>query len=182
MQEYLRKSIHLIFGLFIAMLVISLERELVLVTLSIAILAGFLISDAVARGYRIFFISSMLDLVDRKETMPGKGALFFVLSALISLILFPVRIAFLSILTLALIDGVAAIAGRTWGRTRILHGKTLEGSLIGAFIAFMVFILFIPPIHAALLAIFAAVIELLSPVDDNLVIPITVGFFLLFLG
>jgi phytol kinase len=182
MREYLRKSIHLIFGLAIATLMISLERELLLVFFSIAILAGFLISDAIARGHRIFFISPMLDLVDRNETIPGKGALFFVLSALVSLTLFPVRIAFLSILALSLVDGVATMAGRTWGRTRILRGKTLEGSLAGALLAFMAFLFFIPVDHAALLAIFVAAVELFSPVDDNLVIPVMAGFFLQLLG
>jgi phytol kinase len=82
MREYLRKSIHLIFGLIIAALITLLERTVLLVFFSIAILMGFLISDAVSRGYRIFFISPMLELVDRNEAIPGKGALFFVLSAL----------------------------------------------------------------------------------------------------
>jgi phytol kinase len=182
MRENLRKSIHLIFGLIIAALIILLERTVLLMFFSIAILMGFLISDAVSRGYRIFFISPMLELVDRNEAMPGKGALFFVLSALVVLTLFSIQIAFLSILALAIVDGVATMAGRTWGRTRILRRKTLEGSLAGAVLAFLVFLFFIPPFHAALLAVFAAAVELFSPVDDNLVIPITAGFFLQLLG
>jgi phytol kinase len=182
MREYLRKGIHLIFGLAIAALMLTVERGILLALFAIAILAGFLISDAVAKGYRIFFISPVLDLVDRNEKMPGKGALFFVLSALVSLILFPEQIAFLSILALALVDGVATIAGRTWGRTRIARGKSLEGSFTGAFLAFVAFLFFIPMVHAALLAIFVAAVELFSPVDDNLVIPIAAGIFLQLLG
>jgi phytol kinase len=182
MREFLRKSIHLIFGLGVAFLMKSLDRDILLTVLSIAILTGFLISDAAARGYRFYFISPILDLVDRNEALPGKGALFFLLSALVTLILFPVQIAFLSILALTLVDGVATIAGRTWGRTRILKGKTLEGSLAGATLSFLAFSLFLPPIHAMLLAIFASAVELLSPVDDNLVIPVTAGFFLQWLG
>lgn len=182
MREYLRKSIHLIFGLVVAALMISLERDVLLIFFSIAILIGFLISDAVARGYRLFFITPMLHLVDRNEALPGKGALFFLLSSLVTLTLFPSRIAFLSILALSLVDGAATMAGRTWGRTRILRGKTLEGSLAGALVAFLAFLLFISPVQAAQLALFAAAIELLSPVDDNLVIPVMTGLFLQWLA
>jgi phytol kinase len=182
MREYLRKSIHLAFGLGISALMITLERDMLLILFSIALLIGFLISDAVTRGYRIFFISPMLDLVDRKDAIPGKGALFFLLSALISLTLFPLRIAFLSVLALSLVDGVATIAGRTWGRTKIARGKSLEGSFAGAFLAFGAFLFFLPFGQAALLAVFAAAVELFSPVDDNLVIPIAAGFFLQLLG
>ncbi len=182
MREYLRKSIHLIFGLFIAALMISLDREILLILFSIAILVGFVISDLAARGVRMFFISPMLDLVDRHESLPGKGALFFLLSALVTLILFPVRVAFLSILALALIDGIATIAGRRWGRTRIVGGKTLEGSLAATVLSFMVFLALLSPWKAALLALFAAAVELISPVDDNLVIPLTAALFLQVLG
>ncbi len=182
MREYLRKSIHLIFGLAIAALMASLERQVLLTGLSIAILVGFIISDMAAKGYRMYFISPMLDLVDRNEILPGKGALFFVLSALVVLVLFPTRIAFLAVLALALVDGVATIAGRAWGRTRIYRGKTLEGSLGGIVVAILVFLFFITPLQAVLLALFAGVVELLSPVDDNLVIPILAGLFLQILG
>ena len=69
-----------------------------------------------------------------------------------------------------------------WGRTRIRKGKTLEGSLAGATIAFLAFLPFIPPIQAVFLALFAAFVELISPVDDNLIIPIATGLFLQLLG
>jgi dolichol kinase len=157
---------------------ISVEREILLRIFSAGILGGFLISDATARGYQIPFISPVLDLVDRKEVLPGKGALFFLVSALVSLILFPLRIAILSILALTLVDGVATIAGRAFGRTRIARGKSLEGSLAGAFISFMAFLFFLSPLNAFFLAVFAAGVELISPVDDNLVIPLTAGIML----
>ncbi len=182
MRENLRKSIHLIFGLAIAALMLYLERDVLLVFLSIALLAGFIISDAAARGYRLWIISPLLSLVDRNAALPGKGALFFVLSALIVLTLFPIRIAFLSVLALSLVDGVATIAGRRWGRMKILRGKTLEGSLAGIVVAFLAFLIFIPAVHALLLAIFAGAVELISPVDDNLVIPVAAGVFLQILG
>ncbi|MDD1679124.1 MAG: hypothetical protein LUO93_08095 [Methanomicrobiales archaeon] len=182
MREYLRQSIHLIFGLAIAGLMLFLERDILLVGFSLAVFIGFIISDAVARGYRIFFISPMLDLVDRRDALPGKGALFFMLSALISLILFPLPTAFLSVLALSLVDGAATIAGKAWGRTRIVRGKTLEGSVAGALISFMAFLFFIPLGQAALLALFVSAVELLSPVDDNLVIPVAAGVFLQLLG
>jgi phytol kinase len=182
MRENLRKSIHLTFGLAIAALMLYLERDVLLVFLSIALLAGFILSDSAARGYRLWFISPLLSLVDRNAALPGKGALFFVLSALVVLTLFPVRIAFLSVLALSLVDGVATLAGRRWGRMKILRGKTLEGSLAGIVVAFLVFLLFIPAVHALLLAIFAAAVELISPVDDNLVIPVAAGVFLQMLG
>jgi len=79
-----------------------------------------------------------------------------------------------ALLSLAVLDGVATIAGTRFGRTRIYNGKSAEGTGTGIFITFLVLLLFIS-IHGALIvAVIAGIIELISPIDDNLVIPVSI--------
>lgn len=97
------------------------------------------------------------------------------------------EICTVAVLVLGAGDPLAAIVGRRWGRTKLLHGRTLEGSLAfvaaGGTLAFGGLALFFPalglPAAAALAfsgAIAGAVAELLSRrVDDNLTIPIAAG-------
>jgi len=84
-------------------------------------------------------------------------------------------------------DPVAALVGRRWGQTRLLHGRTLEGSLAfvaaGALAAMAVLTIWHPEVGVAnaaaialVAALWGAVAELLTRrVDDNLAIPLVAG-------
>lgn len=85
-----------------------------------------------------------------------------------------------SILTFA--DPAAALIGRRWGRTKLVHGRSLEGStaffVVGTVAATTVSMLaglaFVPALVVAACAAFvAALAELFSHrVDDNLTVPV----------
>ena len=77
-------------------------------------------------------------------------------------------------MTLAVLDGVATLAGMRFGRTRIYNGKSLEGTGAGIFVTFLVLLPFISVQGALIVAVIAGIIEMFSPVDDNLVIPISI--------
>ena len=111
----------------------------------------------------------------------------YAISILLTLITFPKTISIIAIYTLAIADPLSAIVGIRWGRHRIVPDKSVEGSLafFGATLAITVAVLYVatlaPPgaiaIVATLLAAAAATVEMLPlRIDDNLTIPLAVGF------
>jgi dolichol kinase len=82
-------------------------------------------------------------------------------------------------------DPLAAIVGRAYGRTKLLHGRSLEGTLAFALSAalacFVAFVVFHPSLGvplalgaAAAAALSGAVAELVSlRVDDNFSVPLS---------
>jgi diacylglycerol kinase (CTP) len=111
----------------------------------------------------------------------------YAVAILLTILTFPKLAALIAIYTLALADPLAAIVGITWGRRRLASGKTLEGSLafFGATLAVTLLVLSVgtdvpapPRVTAGLLiALAGAACELLPlRIDDNLTIPLVVGF------
>jgi dolichol kinase len=135
---------------------------------------GLVLIDLVLRGYTLPVITAVLDYVDRADPLPGKGALYFAVSALTCVILFPVDAVVPALVSLAVLDGVATIAGIRFGRTRIYNGKSVEGTVAGIFVTFLVLLPFISIPGALIVAVIAGIIEMFSPVDDNLVIPVSI--------
>ena len=174
MNEPLRKAVHLIFGLAIACFILFSERKLALYALVIALFTGFILSDALSRGYTIPGVSKIIATLERRDVLPGKGALFFALGALFSLTFFPKEVTFIGLVVLALLDSVTTLVGLRFGRTRIYNHKSIEATLAG-FAATTAALLFLIPAHAAILTSAAAAFaELVSPVDDNLIVPAVV--------
>jgi dolichol kinase len=111
----------------------------------------------------------------------------FAIAVLLTIITVPKLAALVAIYTLAIADPLAAVVGIRFGRRRITHNRTLEGSLafFAATVAIAALILrwgtaaspaTIAGVSAAT-AFAASVLELLPlRVDDNLTIPIFVGF------
>jgi phytol kinase len=172
MQELARKLIHVIFGLAIAGMVLVLDHNSALMVLAGGLFFGLILIDLVLRGTTLPVISAVLDYVDRCDPLPGKGALYFAVSALTCVILFPTAFVVPALVSLAVLDGVAAITGTRFGRTRIWNGKSGEGTIAGIFVTFMCLLLLIPVHGALIVAVVAGIIEMFSPVDDNLVIPV----------
>lgn len=91
------------------------------------------------------------------------------------------------VLVLAFGDPAAALVGRRWGRTKLAHGRSLEGSLtfvgVSWAVAFCGLAVVFPEIGAPAAALLAAagaisgaVAELFSRrIDDNLSIPVVAG-------
>jgi diacylglycerol kinase (CTP) len=120
------------------------------------------------------------------------GLPFYALGCGLSLLFFREDIALLSILFLVFADPISSIMGILYGKTKIIHGKSLEGTLAGFVTCYIIslvyslgtkdggfhFILF-----AALSAAFCALVELISlKIDDNLTIPLFSGCFITILN
>ncbi|MCK8519059.1 diacylglycerol/polyprenol kinase family protein [Methanoculleus sp. 7T] len=172
MNESLRQVVHLVFGLGIAGFVFIFDRGLTISVLMLTLFVGFILSDAVARGYTIPVVSPLIENLERRDAAPGKGALFFALGALFCLVFFPKEVVFVGLVVLALLDSVATIVGVRFGRTRIYNHKSLEGTLAGVAVTAAALCLLVPPPAALATAAAAGLAELASPVDDNLVIPV----------
>jgi len=174
MREIVRQLIHLCFGLGIAAMVLFLDHAVVIAILAGGLLIGVLLVDLILRGHRIPVISPLVQYGDRCNPLPGKGAFFFAVSALACIILFPVSIVVPALVALAVLDSVSTLIGVRCGRHRIYNGKSWEGTLSGIAVTVLALVPFLtlPGVLAA--AVIAGIIELFSPVDDNLVIPVGV--------
>jgi len=109
------------------------------------------------------------------------GAVLFFLAVGLSLIGFPTKIAFIAITVLAVGDSFSTIVGIHWGKhkTKINPPKSWEGTLGGVATSFLACLIFTNPLIAIIAAIVGMSIELLPiQVNDNVLIPLSVGFVL----
>ncbi|MGB9176859.1 MAG: diacylglycerol/polyprenol kinase family protein [Methanoregula sp.] len=174
MREIVRQLIHLCFGLGIAAMVLFLDHAVVIAVLAGGLLIGVVLIDLILRGYRVPVISPLVQYGDRSDPLPGKGAFFFAVSALACIILFPVTIVVPALVALSVLDSVTTLAGIRFGRHRISNGKSWEGTLSGIAVTVPALLPFLTLPGAVAASVVAGIIELLSPVDDNLLIPVGV--------
>ncbi len=174
MREIVRQLIHLCSGLGIAAMVLFLDHAVVLAVLSTGLLAGVVLVDLILRGHWIPVISPLVQYGDRCDPLPGKGAFFFGVSTLACVVLFPVTIVVPALVALSVLDSVTTLAGIRFGRHRIHNGKSWEGTLSGIVVTVLFLLPFLAVPGALLAAVVAGILELFSPVDDNLVIPVGV--------
>lgn len=133
--------------------------------------------------YKIFgFLLREHELDHKKKNL--NGATYVLISALISVLIFP-KVIFITAFSILIIsDSAAALVGRKFGRHKFLS-KSLEGTLT-FFISACIVILFTPKIGGFteeyvigfIAAFVGAIVENVSfkLVDDNLSIPLSVGF------
>jgi phytol kinase len=171
MNEYLRKTSHLVFGLLIAGLILVFPRYQAALIIGFSLYVGLILIDLCMKGYCIPGVCNIIQLMERETSFPGKGAFFFVFSALITLMFFPQEVAAVSVAVLAVLDGFSTIIGIRFGRHRVWKKKTLEGFLGGFIITALLLLLITNPVYAVLVSLTAGLVELFSPVDDNLIIP-----------
>jgi dolichol kinase len=178
MQELFRKLVHILFGLAIAAMVLMVDHTVAVMVLALGLFFGVIFVDLILRGYRLFLFSALVDYADRGDSLPGKGALFFAVGALATVILFPVQAAVPALVTVAVLDGVATLVGVRFGKNRISNGKSLEGTAAAILVTAVFLLPFLTLPGVAVVAVIAGLIELLSPIDDNLVIPVVVALLL----
>ncbi len=188
-KEIIRKAIHLC-SLSIPIIYYHIPRELAidilipLTLISVAIDLGRYIFPSLAKWFYTWFgfLLRKHEVDSKKKNLNGASYVF--ISALICVLIFP-KLIFVTAFTVLIVgDIAAALLGRRFGKHKFL-AKSLEGTL-----AFFVFgsiaILFTPKVFGftgeyliAIIAVaFGAIGENISYgwADDNLVIPLTVGF------
>lgn len=188
-DEILRKLIHLS-SLSIPIVYYFIPQKTALIILGIMFLAAFLLD--VGRYifpqigkifYSLFgFLLRQHELDHKKRNL--NGATYVLLSAFICILIFPKVIVITAFTVLIISDSVAALIGRQFGKHKFLF-KSLEGTL-AFFISGIVVVLLAPKIEYKLeeyligiIATFiGAIVENISfgLADDNLVIPLSIGF------
>ena len=187
-NEVVRKAIH-IFSLSIPTIYFFISKQFAIYLL-VPITAAFISVD-IARYYippiAQWFYHWFGWLLRRHETNVTKkrlnGASNVLISSLLSVLLFPKIIAINAITILIISDTTSALVGRQFGRHRFL-AKSLEGSL-AFFISAVLVVLIAPKIDRLpmeyiigfIAAAIGTVVEALPiKIDDNLSIPLAVGF------
>ena len=194
-QEILRKGVHLV-SLSIPIIYIFVSEKFALsVLIPMAIIAVTLDlwsrkENSWANKLIFGFFGAML----RKHEMKKKkllltGASWVLISAVLTVLIFPKVIAVIAFIILIISDISAALVGRKWGRTK-LGKKSLEGTLAfivsGLLVVAVVGILFNADIYFYIAGVLGAIVGGLAELyakqlklDDNLSIPMGVGIMML---
>ncbi len=180
-----RKLMHVIFGS--AILAFIYLGYLTPFAMAIIVASSVLIS-LLSQKYHIPIIYRLLRNFERPEHLrrfPGRGAVFFLIGVLISLVLFPKSTAMAAIAIMTFGDAVASIFNITHGKTphpfSSSKWKLLEGSIAGSLAGFIVALLFVKWPYAIAGSLLGMAFEALeikineTAVDDNILVPIAAG-------
>jgi dolichol kinase len=167
----LRKLFH-ISGIVIPLLYLLADKEVALI-----VAAGIFVIDIVLETLRIKG-SMKVDFIEnsmkKEESNRLSGSFFYILSGLVTIILFEKNVAVSSLFILSVADPLSSLLGSRFGRVRFL-GKSLEGTTTFFAVSFLILraFSFTIPVAAAC-AIISSLTELVSSrfVDDNLSIPL----------
>lgn len=129
--------------------------------------------------FNVLFFRAFSFLASPREEKNLASSTWYVLSSLLVLAIFPKPFALAGILVLAWADPAANIVGRRWGKIRLMEG-TVRGTAAFAAAAFLALLIFVPWKAAIVAAVVAALLEASPiPLDDNLIVPLTVATTLL---
>lgn len=176
-HELIRKAIHVsmsVLPLSLFALGRDLGTTLVATALTVAIMVDIvrLRCEAVRKLFERLFGKSLRP----QEKYELTGSTFMGISALVCVILFTVPIAVTALLFLTIGDSAAALVGMRWGKTTLLPGKTLEGTLACLVSCSIIGIVVpgVPFIAGIVGALVATTVELLGikTIDDNFGIPV----------
>lgn len=194
-QEILRKVVHLV-SLSIPVIYIFVTEKFaltVLIPMAVVAVALDLLSrkkDSWANKFVFTFFGGMLRKHERKKKkLLLNGASWVLISAVLTVLIFPKVIAVIAFLILIVSDMSAALIGRKWGKT-MLGRKSLEGTMAfiisGSLVVILVGYLFNANIYFYIAGLLGAVIGGLAELyakqlklDDNLSIPMGVGITML---
>ncbi len=179
--NYHRKLWHFTGGaVVVAALVIFAPSKLWAIVILAAALVLMIVIDLVRyfsrRGKRLFW-KHLGFLTSEKEKKGPTTSLFYAASLLVCVLIFPVYAAIGGVISLAAGDSMAAIVGRRYGKLRI-GGKSIEGGLTNAVVAFCLIFIFVRSVHiAAAGALAGAIVEMfeIPRLDDNITVPLAAG-------
>ncbi len=178
-KEFFRKSIHICTA-FVPFF-LSLARIPVIILLCSAGILYIIAETLRYEGHQIPLISDITAAAARKrdENKFVLGPVTLVAGIIASVIFFDESAASVGIYALAFGDGLASLAGKTFGKIRVpyTHGKTVEGSLT-CFTAIFCSSFFVTSncYISLVVAASGALIEVLPLKDfDNLIIPVFLG-------
>jgi len=187
--ELYRKLIHFS-SIWIVLLYIYSSEDVVLATLPPLALTALMIDLS-----RLFIpsVNKIINIIfgkvlrEKEKEHSLSGATYLLISSTISIVYFSKEIAVFALSVLIISDGIAALIGKKFGKHHFLD-KSLEGSISFAASAILIYYFLITfyhfnlPLMGSLLAIavatFAEIIAKKIHIDDNLIIPLSIGLIL----
>ena len=186
-NEVYRKMIHFGSAFFPISYYYFLSREQMLWLLG-GLSALFLFGELLRMNFgplkRFFkFIFSAIVRESEDHTITGATTVF--IAGFLTVLIFEKPVAIFAMLILSLADATAALIGRKWGNHSLFE-KTVEGTMTFLLVALALAFLLpdLPRAGAVTAAGIATIAEVLpSPIDDNLIVPLsaatTISFFYL---
>jgi len=109
------------------------------------------------------------------------GIIYGIIGVYISYIIFK-KYTFYGIIALMVIDPIAAVFGKGFGKNRVpITHKSIEGTLFATlFFTIVLMFLGLHPTKAIIISLLTSLVELFS-IEDNLTIPLTSSFLIFFL-
>ncbi len=178
-KEFFRKTIHICTAFVPLFLTVS--RTFVAVSLCCAGVFYVIAETLRSNGYEIPLISDITAAAARKrdENKFVLGPVTLVVGIILSIFLWNQKAASVGIFALAFGDGLASLAGKTFGKIRIpyTHGKTVAGSLTCfAAIFISAWCVTQQTLVSLVIAGCGVLIEVFPLKDfDNLLIPVALG-------
>jgi len=186
-NEVYRKMIHLGSSVFPISYYYSLSREQMLWLLG-GLSALFLFGELLRMNvgsFKRFFKLIFSAVVRESEDHTITGATTVFIAGFLTVLIFERPVAIFAMLILSLADATAALIGRKWGNHSLFE-KSVEGTMTFLIVALALAFLLpdLPRAGAVAAAGIATVAEVLpSPIDDNLIVPLsaatTISFFYL---
>jgi len=169
-----RRILHAMTGTLIFFAVTQLELSKSLTVTGLSVLFLILLASDLARlrvpHLNILFFRFFQILVSPRESQNIASSTWYILGALITIMLFPLSAALSGILVLAWADPTASYLGRRWGRRAFLGG-TLEGTTAFLVVAVLILSVRHPPAIAIPSACLITLVERSAwPLDDNLIL------------
>jgi phosphoserine phosphatase len=182
-NDILRETIHAS-GFFVPVLAGFIG--ILIVALMICVVSALYLLSELSRMSRKNL--PVISAITRNAASPAEryefaaAPLYFAAGILITLLIFPAPVNSAAIAIFALGDSTASLFGGLISKKPLPFnkGKTVEGSLVGFFFAFLAGSFFVSPVLALIGAVVAMAIESLPlPVNDNILIPLCTGLALL---
>jgi len=181
--EFRRQSFHFVAG-FLAVFA-HWAGFLRLRHIAILLVVGLIVSILTQKG-KLSFVQSILKFFDRPrdKNFPGRGAFYLLLGIFITFIIFPIKIAYASILILSVGDSLNRLfASKVPGHLKFPWNrrKNCIGVAIGIVAGTLVSQFFVPIVPAFLASVLAIVGETIPVrfgkfyLDDNIFVPLIAG-------
>ncbi|PCI24085.1 hypothetical protein COB57_05835 [Candidatus Peregrinibacteria bacterium] len=147
---------------------------------------------AIKKGIHVPVFFPVLRYFERKDHLhrfPGRGLFFYLLGALMCMLLYKQKVIVMASLSILLLgDAVSNLAGRHLGKIPhfLNKDKTVEGTLAGIIVSTAVCSLFFPFYPSLLASTVGMIAEIPRiqfwniPLDDNVSIPVSAGAVLMF--
>ncbi len=178
-QEFYRKIFHII-SISLWIVPIKFLPQYLTVFLFFAVI---LINFALTQKYQWFLLKPLyilVEYIERSKNMhsPGIQGLWANIGIFITYLIFDENVVILSILILAVCDGLSGIIGYYLGKMQVplSSGKTVEGTFTFLIFSFILSFIFFDFKTAFVVSLITTAVELfINFPDDNMTIPLSVG-------